>query len=99
MGGAIFRTIIAACVLAAAPMAHAQPQRIASLNLCTDQLLLALVDPAQILGLGPYSRDTTRSWSAADAHRYPRLSGEAEDVLEDLTRDGVKGQVRSGETG
>ena len=59
----------------------AELPRIASINACTDQLLVALADPEQILGLGPYLRDATRSWSAAVAHRYPRLSGEAEDVL------------------
>ena len=55
--------------------------RLASINACTDQLLLALADPDQILGLGPYSRDATRAWRAAAAHRFPQLSGEAEDVL------------------
>lgn len=67
--------------MAFVPARAVELPRIASINACTDQLLLALADPDQILGLGPYSRDTTRSWSAADAHRYPRLSGEAEDVL------------------
>ena len=33
----------------------------------TDQLLLALADPEQILGLSPYSRDGARSWAAAMA--------------------------------
>ena len=62
--------------------AHAADQpRIASINLCTDQLLLTLADPVQIVGLSPYSRDAARSWAAADAARYPKLSGEAEDVL------------------
>lgn len=55
--------------------------RVASLNLCTDQLLLALADPDQIVGLGPYSRDAARSWAAADASRFRILSGSAEDVL------------------
>lgn len=66
---------------AALPAYAAELPRIASINACTDQLLVALADPEQILGLGPYSRDATRSWSAAAAHRYPRLSGEVEDVL------------------
>ncbi|WP_454620859.1 ABC transporter substrate-binding protein [Bradyrhizobium cenepequi] len=55
--------------------------RVASINVCTDQLLLALADPSQILGLSPYSRDPARSWNAEKAAAYPRLSGEAEDVL------------------
>ncbi|MEO6381361.1 MAG: ABC transporter substrate-binding protein [Nitrobacter sp.] len=68
-------------VAVTAPARAAELPRIASINACTDQLLVALADPEQILGLGPYSRDATRSWSAAVAHRFPRLSGEAEDVL------------------
>jgi len=55
--------------------------RIASINLCTDQLLVTLADPAQILGLSPYSRDRARSWDPAKAAQFPMLSGEAEDVL------------------
>ena len=51
------------------------------MNVCTDQLLLPLADPAQILGLSRFSRDAWRSWAADDARRYPRLSGGAEDVL------------------
>lgn len=75
-------SVLATVAIATIAPAHAaELPRIASINACTDQLLLALADPDQILGLGPYSRDATRSWSAAAAHRYPRLSGEAEDVL------------------
>ena len=54
--------------------------RVASINVCTDQLLLTLADPAQIVGLSPYARDAARSWAAAEARTY-RLSGEAEDLL------------------
>jgi iron complex transport system substrate-binding protein len=49
--------------------------------MCTDQLLLALADPAQIVGLSPYARDAVRSWAADAARAYPLLSGGAEDVL------------------
>lgn len=73
--------VTAASLTAVTPVHAAELPRIASINACTDQLLLALADSDQILGLGPYSRDATRSWGAAAAHRYPRLSGEAEDVL------------------
>ena len=65
----------------ATPIFAADLPRIASINLCTDQLLMTLADPEQILGLSPYSRDKTRSWDAARAAQFPRLSGEAEDVL------------------
>lgn len=59
----------------------AELPRIASINLCTDQLLVTLADPGQVLGLSPYSRDPARSWDAAKAAQFPQLSGEAEDVL------------------
>ena len=59
----------------------AELPRIASINLCTDQLLVTLADPAQIIGLSPYSRDRARSWDAAKAAQFPKLSGEAEDIL------------------
>src|ERR1700680_3402167 len=55
--------------------------RIASMNVCTDQLLTPLADPAQILGLSRFSRDAWQSFAADDARRYPILSGGAEDVL------------------
>jgi iron complex transport system substrate-binding protein len=55
--------------------------RIVSMNVCTDQLLITLADPDQILGLSRYSRDAWQSWAADDASRYKLLSGGAEDVL------------------
>jgi iron complex transport system substrate-binding protein len=61
-------------------LATAQP-RVASMNVCTDQLLLSLADPAQIVGLSRYSRDGWQSFAAEDARRYPILSGGAEDIL------------------
>jgi iron complex transport system substrate-binding protein len=59
----------------------AEMPRIASINLCTDQLLVTLADPSQVLGLSPYSRDPARSWDAVKAAQFAKLSGEAEDVL------------------
>jgi iron complex transport system substrate-binding protein len=73
-------TILSGSGLLSASNAAEMP-RIASINLCTDQLLMTLADPAQILGLSPYSRDRARSWDAEKAAQFPRLSGEAEDVL------------------
>lgn len=59
----------------------AELPRVASINLCTDQLLMTLADPEQILGLSPYARDPARSWDVVKASQFSRLSGEAEDVL------------------
>jgi iron complex transport system substrate-binding protein len=55
--------------------------RIASMNVCTDQLLVTLADPGQILGLSRYGRDRYQSFAADDTHRYRVLSGGAEDIL------------------
>jgi iron complex transport system substrate-binding protein len=68
------------CVLSA-PARAADLPRIASMNVCTDQLLITLADPAQILGLSRFSRDAWQSFAADDASRYNILSGGAEDVL------------------
>ena len=79
-----FRSLAAAIVamvgMSAPALAAALP-RIVSMNVCTDQLLLRLADPAQILGLSRFSRDGWQSWAADEARRYPSLSGGAEDVL------------------
>jgi iron complex transport system substrate-binding protein len=55
--------------------------RIASMNVCTDQLLVPLADPEQILGLSRFSRDAWQSFVADEARRFPALSGGAEDIL------------------
>jgi iron complex transport system substrate-binding protein len=63
------------------PALAASLPRIASMNVCTDQLLIPLADPEQILGLSRFSRDAWQSFAADDARRYPILSGGAEDIL------------------
>ena len=77
--GFLFIAAVTAMIGSSAP-SGALP-RIASMNVCTDQLLLTLADPEQILGLSRYSRDRFQSWAADDARRYRILSGGAEDIL------------------
>ena len=69
---------LANCSVSPAPASAAPLPRIVSMNVCTDQVLLTLADPEQILGLSRYSRD---AWVGGDAKRYPTLSGGAEDIL------------------
>ena len=52
------------------------------MNLCTDQLLISLADPEQILGLSRYARERFESFSADDARQFRVLSGGAEDILQ-----------------
>jgi iron complex transport system substrate-binding protein len=70
--------MLAALAMPVSAASAASLPRVVSMNVCSDQLLLSLADPEQILGLSRFSRD---AWLAGDTHHYPRLSGGAEDVL------------------
>src|SRR6185503_3328598 len=63
--------------------AHAAdaPERIVSINLCTDELLMALADPHQIAGLSIYATDSTLSFLAEEAKRFRHDAAEAETVV------------------
>ena len=73
--------IIAAAGAPAAAAAPRPPRRIVSLNLCADQYLLALADPAQIVALTRFARDPNMSAAANAARTIPVSRGSAEDVL------------------
>jgi iron complex transport system substrate-binding protein len=60
---------------------RAYPHRIVSLNLCADQLLVALADRDQIAGLTRYASDPAMSDVAAAAMGLPVFGGSAEEVL------------------
>lgn len=57
------------------------PKRIVSLNMCADQLLLALADPDQIAALSRYARDPRLNALAGDATHFPSAPPAAEAVL------------------
>lgn len=61
--------------------APVRPQRIVSLNLCTDQLLLALADRSQIAGLTRNARDTEMSAAAAQAQGITLLKESSEQLF------------------
>jgi iron complex transport system substrate-binding protein len=61
--------------------APAAPQRIVSINLCADLLVLALADRKQIAGLTKNATDAEMSGEAAKAHGIPLLSNSAEQIL------------------
>ncbi len=54
---------------------------VASINLCSDQLVLQVADPAQIVTLSWLSADAEESTLAAAAARYPLNYGSAEELL------------------
>ncbi|MHC2338359.1 ABC transporter substrate-binding protein [Bradyrhizobium sp. USDA 4454] len=70
----------AAWIVSCGAVSAAGP-RIVSMNVCSDQLVLSLADPDQIIGLSRFSRDAWQSWAAEQARHFPLLSGGAEDVL------------------
>ncbi|HVJ30451.1 MAG TPA: ABC transporter substrate-binding protein [Gammaproteobacteria bacterium] len=71
-----------AAASAAAPTADAEPlPRVASINLCADQQLLALADPEQILTVSWLAADPEESLMASEAQRYTLNYGTAEELL------------------
>ncbi|MGE4429522.1 MAG: ABC transporter substrate-binding protein [Sphingobium sp.] len=71
------------------------PQRVVSVNLCADQLVLALADRGQIAGLTRYAVDPEMSGEAARAKGLPILAGSAEEILT-INPDLVIGMPASG---
>lgn len=61
--------------------APATPRHIVSINLCADQLVLALADRGQIAGLTKNATDPEMSGEAAKAHGIALLSNSAEQIL------------------
>jgi iron complex transport system substrate-binding protein len=75
-------TIVLTALLFALYPAHADiPRRIASFNLCADQLVVALADPQQIVGLSPYASDPKISTVVEKARAFPRLALQAEALV------------------
>jgi iron complex transport system substrate-binding protein len=57
------------------------PGRVASFNLCADQLVVALADPQQIAGLSPYATDPGLSIVAEQAKKFRKLDWQAESTI------------------
>lgn len=67
-----------------------RPQRIVSLNLCADQLLVSLADRSQIAGLTRNADDADMSAVAGEVKGLPMLGNAAEEIL-DIAPDLVIG--------
>lgn len=72
---------LAAALVSAAAGAAPAPQRIVSMNLCLDSVLVELVPHEHILALSQYSRDPWRSTIAAVARELPYTNETAEEVV------------------
>ncbi len=62
-------------------MAQSAPARIVSMNVCTDQLLLLLVEPARIKSLSYFAADPAYSNLATRAQALPANRGQADEVM------------------
>ena len=71
---------LAAASIVAAAAAEPKP-RVASINLCADQHLLALADPEQILTVSWLAADPEESLLASEAQRHTLNYGTAEELL------------------
>jgi len=78
----LFAGFAAATQVDATVMAESAPTRIVSINLCADNLLLALADPSQISALSPYATDANLSYFAKEAPAFRHDAAEAETVVE-----------------
>jgi iron complex transport system substrate-binding protein len=82
----IFRRVLLfslALLAGSAPaLAEAPPTRIVSINLCADELLLALADPVQIAALSIYATDADLSTMAEAAKGFRHDAAAAETVVD-----------------
>lgn len=98
----ILRWLAAALIAAAGPViassAGAAPQRVVSMNLCTDQIAMLLAAPGQLVSVSDLARDPRMSPMADRAQDYPINHGRAEEIYlmrPDLV---IAGQYASGPT-
>ena len=73
--------VLFSSIIALATSTYAGPKRIASLNLCTDELLLSLADPDQIISLTWLAREESLSPFFEPARPYHQNNGRASDVI------------------
>ncbi|MEC3859981.1 ABC transporter substrate-binding protein [Mesobacterium sp. TK19101] len=72
---------LAAALVFAGAAVLAAPQRVVSLNVCTDQLALLLAAPGQLTSVSLLSRDPRTSAMVEAARALPTNSGKAEDIV------------------
>jgi len=76
----VIRRLLALLLFGLPVVAWCAPQRVVSLNLCTDQMLVLLA-PEKVAGLTPLARDPALSFVARQAATLPVVRPSAEAVL------------------
>lgn len=95
-----FRWVLSICIAflwGSLAEAQQRPRRVVSLNLCTDEMLLALADRDQIASLSFLIKDQSISSMVDEAQGLPINDGKAETILfngSDLVLSGTYGQQR-----
>ena len=74
-------SLVGLCLLALAGVAEAAPQRVVSVNLCTDQLAMLLAGPGQLVSVSHLAADPRSSVMVDQARAYPANRGGAEEVF------------------
>ncbi len=72
---------LAALIWGSGPAFAASPERVATMSLCTDQLVMLLADPDQIVSVHWVTQDPADSAMAEQAARYPANHGLAEEII------------------
>ncbi|MCC5954886.1 MAG: ABC transporter substrate-binding protein [Natronohydrobacter sp.] len=75
------RTLAAALALWAGAAVAGPPERVVSINLCTDQLAMLLAAPGQLVSISRISHDPNVSVMLEEARRYPINYGQGEEVF------------------
>lgn len=76
--------MLAVCLVTTSLVADAAssaPQRVISINLCTDELVLMLADRSQLQSVSHLVQDPQLSWFAAQARNIPANYGRAEEIV------------------
>ncbi len=68
------------CLLGGSASAE-RPQRVVSINLCSDQLLLMLADPDQVASVSNLAVEPLSSFVAEQAERFPLNQARAEELI------------------
>ncbi|MFN4154050.1 MAG: ABC transporter substrate-binding protein [Paracoccaceae bacterium] len=79
LAGSLVRTALCALIIAAPVRADA-PQRVVSINLCTDQLAMLLAAPGQLVSVSFLAQDPRSSVMVEESRAYPANQALAEEV-------------------
>ncbi|MBD8908245.1 ABC transporter substrate-binding protein [Methylorubrum zatmanii] len=78
---ALALTVLTVCLPAPARAAGAGPERVVSMNLCSDELVLRLADRTQVAAVTYFARDPRGSTVAAEAAGLPVTRGLSEEIV------------------